>query len=521
MYKGCISVLLLAAVAASAQTINPNQIRPATTNTYVLTTVGGQTVWAPGGGSCGPLDGDATSTNCGNGNFTGYGGTTGQAYGFDNLDNVPNGSSFVGIGESNLHNVTGTSNDIIGIGDGTTDNLNGADDVVAIGDGAGTHNITFGGTINPSDLVAIGDGAGAEFSGSEGVFLGATGGWWLHGANNIIGIGNGSGTGPRSATGPTNSTAANLIGIGNSSVLFSAGSDVIGIGDFALSCTLHCFGGGTSAGNTGVDNIAIGDRALAANTTGTDNIAIGKYVGANGWTQSGSSDPVPGNSNQTGSQNTWIGDTSGPISTTQLSNTVALGYGANPTVSNQTVIGNNSITAVTIYGVGTGCLSASSGVITGSGSACGSGGGGGSNVTVNGGSTLTTANFGTLPAAGSNGLNVTWQNSGNNVSAEIVGDGVSTHFLNGNGGWTAPAGGGSGTVTSVSFTGGLISVATATTTPALTVAGTSGGVPYFSGAATWASSAALPSGDFVLGGGAGSAPQLRSPSSRRRRAVRA
>jgi len=63
-----------------------------------------------------------------------------------------------------------------------------------------------------------------------------------------------------------------------------------------------------------------------------------------------------------------------------------------------------------------------------------------------------------------------------------------------------------GTVTSVSFTGGLISVTTATTTPALTVAGTSGGIPYFSSASTWASSAALPAGNFVLGGGGGSAP---------------
>lgn len=63
-----------------------------------------------------------------------------------------------------------------------------------------------------------------------------------------------------------------------------------------------------------------------------------------------------------------------------------------------------------------------------------------------------------------------------------------------------------GTVTSVSFTGGLISVATATTTPALTVAGTSGGVVYFSSASTWASSAALTASAIVLGGGAGAAP---------------
>ena len=63
-----------------------------------------------------------------------------------------------------------------------------------------------------------------------------------------------------------------------------------------------------------------------------------------------------------------------------------------------------------------------------------------------------------------------------------------------------------GTVTSVSFTGGLISVATANTTPALTVAGTSGGIPYFSSTTTWASSALLAATGLVIGGGAGAAP---------------
>lgn len=64
----------------------------------------------------------------------------------------------------------------------------------------------------------------------------------------------------------------------------------------------------------------------------------------------------------------------------------------------------------------------------------------------------------------------------------------------------------SGTVTSVSFTGGLISVATPTTTPAFTVAGTSGGIPYFSGAATWASSAAGTVNTLMKWGGAGNPP---------------
>jgi hypothetical protein len=63
-----------------------------------------------------------------------------------------------------------------------------------------------------------------------------------------------------------------------------------------------------------------------------------------------------------------------------------------------------------------------------------------------------------------------------------------------------------GTVTSVSFTGGIITVATQTTTPAFTIAGTSGGIPYFSSGTTWATSAALAASAIVLGGGAGVAP---------------
>jgi hypothetical protein len=78
--------------------------------------------------------------------------------------------------------------------------------------------------------------------------------------------------------------------------------------------------------------------------------------------------------------------------------------------------------------------------------------------------------------------------------------------------WTTFNNKGSGSVTSVaqSFTGGLISVAgspiTTSGTLALTVAGTSGGVPYFSSASTWATSAALAASALVIGGGAGAAP---------------
>jgi hypothetical protein len=69
-----------------------------------------------------------------------------------------------------------------------------------------------------------------------------------------------------------------------------------------------------------------------------------------------------------------------------------------------------------------------------------------------------------------------------------------------------------GSVTSVSqsFTGGLISVSgspiTSSGTLALTVAGTSGGIPYFSAGSAWASSAVLTANALMLGGGAGAAP---------------
>jgi hypothetical protein len=78
--------------------------------------------------------------------------------------------------------------------------------------------------------------------------------------------------------------------------------------------------------------------------------------------------------------------------------------------------------------------------------------------------------------------------------------------------WNSLAYAAVGTVTSVaqSFTGGIVSVGgspiSTSGTLALTVAGTSGGVPYFSSGTTWASSGALASNALVVGGGAGAAP---------------
>jgi hypothetical protein len=85
-----------------------------------------------------------------------------------------------------------------------------------------------------------------------------------------------------------------------------------------------------------------------------------------------------------------------------------------------------------------------------------------------------------------------------------------TYTTGGGFAWSTIAGGGTVTSVAQSFTGGLISVSgspvTTSGTLALTVAGTSGGIPYFSSASTWASSAALAANALMIGGGAGVAP---------------
>jgi len=157
----------------------------------------------------------------------------------------------------------------------------------------------------------------------------------------------------------------------------------------------------------------------------------------------------------------------------------------------------------------------------------GNGAGGFSNVTIGTGVAFSA---GTLSATGSGGTvtsvaALTLGTTGTDLSSTVA-NGTTTPVITlqvptasaANRGalsaadWTTFNNKGSGTVTSVaqSFTGGLISVAgspiTTSGTLALTVAGTSGGVPYFSSASTWATSAALTASALIVGGGAGAAP---------------
>jgi hypothetical protein len=116
------------------------------------------------------------------------------------------------------------------------------------------------------------------------------------------------------------------------------------------------------------------------------------------------------------------------------------------------------------------------------------------------GTAISAAASGTDYAPATSGTSILYGNGAGGFNNVTIGTGVS--FAAG----TLSATGSGGTVTSVSFTGGIITVANPTTTPALTVAGTSGGIPYFSNGTTWASSAALAAGSLVLGGGAGVTP---------------
>lgn len=173
-------------------------------------------------------------------------------------------------------------------------------------------------------------------------------------------------------------------------------------------------------------------------------------------------------------------------------------------------------TGVTTFNGGTTGLTpatATSGAITLAGILIGANGGTGvantgktftidGNFTTSGAFTTTltvTANTAlTLPISGTVLSSVTAP-----TTNPITGTPSASNYLRGDGTWATFT---TGTVTSVGFTGGLITVATPTTTPTFTVAGTSGGIPYFSSASTWATSAALTANALMIGGGAGSAP---------------
>lgn len=185
----------------------------------------------------------------------------------------------------------------------------------------------------------------------------------------------------------------------------------------------------------------------------------------------------------------------GTMSTQNASSVAITGGTLNGVTIGGTTAGaitGTTITATTFNGAGTGLTGTASGLSIGGNAA-----------------TATSATTSTNLAGGSAG-SVPYQTSTGVTS--MLAAGTNGQVLTLAGGVPTWASGASGSVTSVAqtFTGGLISVSgspiTTSGTLALTVAGTSGGIPYFSGASTWASSDVLAANALVVGGGAGSAP---------------
>lgn len=318
---------------------------------------------------------------------------------------------------------------------------------------------------------------------------------------------------PAWATDTGTGTVTSIDVSGGTTGLTASGGPVTTSGTITLAGTLNVGNGGTGATTlTGIVK-GNGTSAFTAATAGTDYVAPG---GALGTPSSGTltnctslplSTGVSGTlaaTNGGTAQSTW---TTGDILYASATNTLSkLSVGTTgqilkvsggvPTWATDTSAG--TVTSIDVSGGTTG-LTTSGGPVTSSGT-----------ITLAG--TLAVANGGTGQTSYTDGQLLIGNSTGNTLAKSTLTAGSGISITNGSGTITIASTAGGGSVTSVaqSFTGGLISVSgspiTTSGTLALTVAGTSGGIPYFSSASTWASSAALTQYGVMYGGGAGASP---------------
>lgn len=358
------------------------------------------------------------------------------------LEQLPNGIVSLGIP---LTSVNLSGSDVIAIGTSAESGEqpaagNTGQRVIALGIGSATNN-------QGNDVIALGNEADYQTPGGpatgEIVALGMSA-CHLDTGSNVVCIGNQTGfqnSGSLVAAIGTNAAERNsgnvVAALGENTALVNSGNMVVAVGDNA------------SEFNSGDAVIAIGDGILNDNAA-SQVIGIGQNVtGGNsgdslqlgiGW----NIEMAHG-----GSNNIAIGNNAGPAGA-PYSGSIAIGDTARNTATGQTVIGNSRATEfpttnLIMYGPqpssgGPYCLQIdSTGSVTSTGAACGSGGGvsqiiAGTNVSISpaGGTGVVTVNAsgggGGYPgctADGSNGIVCTGQVQGNPVKSTANSVGVS------------------------------------------------------------------------------------------------
>lgn len=458
---------------------------------------------------------------------------------------------------TNLNSGTGASASTFWRGDGTWTTPAGAGTVTSVATGTGL----TGGPITGSGTISIANTAvsAATYGSSSAVPVIA-----VNAQGQITGATNTTINAVTLTTGTISTTPSNSTDIANKAYVDTIAQGLDTKASVVAATTVDI----TLSGTQTVDGIALiaADRCLVKNQTLSQNNGI-YDVDAGAWTRSTDMNTwaqVPGayvfvETGTTQADTGWVctSNAGGTLGTTAItwaqfsgagSGVSSITFGttgltpATATTGAVTVAGTlavaNGGTNITSYAVGdliyastTGVLSKLADVATGNALISGGIGVAPSYgkiaLTTHVSGTLPVANGGTGLTAGTSGGIPAYTATGTITSSALLAQygvvygggagavpvataaGTTGQVLLANTG-AAPTWGtvSTGTVTSVGFTGGIITVATPTTTPAFTVAGTSGGVPYFSSASTWATSAALTANAIVLGGGAGAAPAV-------------